>query len=195
MSELLFIRHGPTEWNEAGRIQGRTDVSLSEAGRAEVISWILPLPYRQWRCFCSPLVRARDTAALLRLPVPEIINDLQEMQWGTWEGYTLKTLREIDPQTFTRNEDRGLDFRPPDGESPRDVRERLGQWIGTLSSENLPAVAVCHKGLLRAALSLATDWDMIDDPPEKLREPCAHLYEVHAGTLSVKQLNITLKPS
>jgi hypothetical protein len=36
---------------------------------------------------------------------------------------------------------------------------------------------------------------MIDDPPEKLREPCAHLYEVHAGTLSVKQLNIPLKPS
>ena len=67
--------------------------------------------------------------------------------------------------------------------------------FATLSSEDLPAIAVCHKGLLRAALSLATDWDMIDDPPEKLREPCAHLYEVRAGKLYVKQLNITLTSS
>jgi probable phosphoglycerate mutase len=195
MSEILFIRHGPTDWNDAGRIQGRTDIALSKAGRVEVTSWILPLPYRQWRCFSSPLVRARDTAALLRLPMPEIIDDLQEMQWGAWEGHTLKTLRETDPEAFTRNEDRGLDFRPPDGESPRDVRERLRQWITSLSDDDLPAVAVCHKGLLRAALSLATDWDMIDDPLEKLREPCAHLYGVRAGKLYVKQLNITLKPS
>ena len=195
MSEILFIRHGPTDWNDAGRIQGRTDIALSEAGRVEVTSWILPLPYRQWRCFSSPLVRARDTAALLRLPVPEIIDDLQEMQWGAWEGHTLKTLRETDPEAFTRNEDRGLDFRPPDGESPRDVRERLRQWITSLSDDDLPAVAVCHKGLLRAALSLATDWDMIDDPLEKLREPCAHLYGVRGGKLYVKKLNITLKPS
>ena len=195
MSEILFIRHGPTDWNDAGRIQGRTDIALSEAGRVEVTSWILPLPYRQWRCFSSPLVRARDTAALLRLPVPEIIDDLQEMQWGAWEGHTLKTLRETDPEAFTRNEDRGLDFRPPDGESPRDVRERLRQWITSLSDDDLPAVAVCHKGLLRAALSLATDWDMIDDPLEKLRESCAHLYGVRGGQLYVKKLNITLKPS
>ncbi|HCX88304.1 MAG TPA: histidine phosphatase family protein [Gammaproteobacteria bacterium] len=195
MSEILFIRHGPTEWNEAGRIQGRTDVPLSEAGRAEVASWALPAPYKQWRCFCSPLARARDTADLLGLNAPEIIDSLQEMQWGEWEGHTLKTLREIDPGAFIRNEDRGLDFRPPGGESPRDVRTRLEHWIATLSGNYLPAVAVCHKGLLRAALSLAADWDMIDDPPEKLRESCAHLYRISDGKLAVKQLNIALKSS
>ncbi|HCK76921.1 MAG TPA: histidine phosphatase family protein, partial [Gammaproteobacteria bacterium] len=155
MSDILFIRHGPTEWNETGRIQGRTNVPLSEAGRVEVASWVLPLPYQRWHCFSSPLVRARDTAALLRFPEPTIINDLQEMQWGGWEGHSLKTLRETDPEAFARNENRGLDFRPPNGESPRDVRDRLGQWIASLSDDDLPAVVVCHKGLLRAALSIA----------------------------------------
>jgi len=195
MSQILFIRHGPTAWNEAGRIQGRTDVSLSDAGEKEVASWQLNPPYAQWRCFCSPLKRARDTAVLLGLEAPRMVSALQEMQWGAWEGHTLKTLRETDPQAFIRNEDRGLDFRPPGGESPRDVRTRLGKWISGLADDDLPAVAVSHKGLLRAALSLATDWDMADDPPEKLRDHCAHLYRVENGTLSVEQLNIALKPS
>ena len=107
MTELLFIRHGPTEWNEGGRIQGRSDVPLSDSGRDEVRSWTLPAPFQSWACFCSPLARARETAALLGFDTPQIVDDLQEMHWGEWEGHTLDTLRAIDPEAFRRNEDCG----------------------------------------------------------------------------------------
>jgi broad specificity phosphatase PhoE len=193
MTELLFIRHGPTEWNETGRIQGRADIPLSEAGRKKVCSWTLPPSFQSWACFCSPLVRARETATLLGFDTPQIVNDLREMHWGDWEGQTLNTLRAIDPEAFRRNEDRGLNFRPPNGESPRDVKVRLARWVASFSEEALPAVVVCHKGVLRAALSLATGWDMFDDPPEKLREPCAHLYTIQSDSLLVNQLNISLQ--
>ena len=193
MTELLFIRHGPTEWNEGGRIQGRSDIPLSNSGRDEVRSWTLPASFQSWACFCSPLARTRQTAALLGFETPQIVDDLQEMHWGEWEGHTLDTLRAIDPEAFRRNEDRGLDFRPAGGESPREVRARLAQWVASLDKEVLPAVIVCHKGVLRAALSLATGWDMFDDPPDKLREPCAHLYTIQGNSLMVKQLNISLK--
>lgn len=193
MTELLFIRHGPTKWNEGGRIQGRSDIPLSNSGRDEVRSWTLPASFQSWTCFCSPLARARQTAALLGFKTPQIVDDLQEMHWGEWEGHTLDTLRAIDPEAFRRNEDRGLDFRPAGGESPREVRARLAQWVASLDEEVLPAVIVCHKGVLRAALSLATGWDMFDDPPDKLHEPCAHLYTIQGDSLMVKQLNISLK--
>ncbi len=195
MTELLFIRHGPTEWNEAGRIQGRSDIPLSNSGRDEVRSWTLSPSFQSWACFCSPLSRARETAALLGFETPQIVDDLQEMHWGECEGHTLNTLRAIDPEAFRRNEDRGLDFRPAGGESPREVKVRLAQWVASLEEEALPAVIVCHKGVLRAALSLATDWDMFDDPADKIREPCAHLYTIQGDSLLVKQLNILLKPS
>jgi len=192
MSQILFVRHGPTEWNESKRIQGRTDVELSADGERLAASWRLKPPYADWHCFCSPLKRARQTANLLGFTSMTPVDPLQEMHWGHWEGHTLESLRRIDPQAFRRNEDRGLDFRPPGGESPRAVCHRLRTWLNTLSNQHLPAVAVCHKGVLRAALSIAIDWDMMDDPPEKLRDGCGHLYRLENQKLVLEKINIKL---
>ena len=192
MSQILFVRHGPTEWNESKRIQGRTDVELSADGERLAVSWRLKPPYADWHCFCSPLKRARQTANLLGFTSMTPVDPLQEMHWGHWEGHTLESLRRIDPRAFRRNEDRGLDFRPPGGESPREVCHRLTTWLNTLSNQHLPAVAVCHKGVLRAALSIAIDWDMMDDPPEKLRDGCGHLYRLENQNLVLEKINIKL---
>ena len=192
MSQILFVRHGPTEWNESRRIQGRTDVELSADGERLAASWRLKPPYADWHCFCSPLKRARQTANLLGFTSMTPVDLLQEMNWGHWEGHTLESLRRIDPQAFRRNEDRGLDFRPPGGESPQDVCRRLKTWFDTLSDQHLPAVAVCHKGVLRAALSIAIDWDMMDDPPEKLLDGCGHLYRLENQNLVLEKINIKL---
>ena len=66
------------------------------------------------------------------------------------------------------NEARGLDFRPPGGESPREVCARLQALLGELAADPRPVVAVCHKGVMRAALVLATGWDMRGRPPMRL---------------------------
>jgi broad specificity phosphatase PhoE len=166
---LLFIRHGETVWNEAGRLQGRASVGLSAGGRAEVASWRLPAAWANARWLVSPLRRARETAALLTDRSVLIEPRLIEMDWGSWEGRRLAELRAEAPEWVASNEARGLDFRPPGGESPREVCARLGELIADLATDPAPTVAVCHKGVIRAALVLATGWEMRARAPVRLR--------------------------
>lgn len=188
---VAFIRHGVTEWNLAGKIQGHTDVPLSPLGREAVTAWRLPDTYRPDRWVSSPLQRARETANLLGCETPQIEHSLTEMHWGEWEGLTLEQLR-ADP-TMQANENRGLDFRPVNGESPRLVRRRVEDWLGQIGDAGQNVVAVTHKGVIRAVMSLATGWDMKDSPPYRLRWDCAHVFNVEpGGKISVREMNVDL---
>ncbi len=168
MTPVLLVRHGPTEWNESGRIQGRADVALSARGRAQVATWRLPAQWAQARVLSSPLGRARETAVILTGRTPVIDDRLVEMDWGRFQGRRLAELRAQAPAEIATNEARGLDFRPPGGESPREVCARLRTLLAELTAEGQPVVAVCHKGVIRAALVLATGWNMASKPPLRL---------------------------
>lgn len=169
MTPVLLIRHGRTAWNAAGRMQGRADIGLSAAGRAEVARWRLPAGWDGARWLVSPLRRARETAALLGAPAALVEPRLIEMDWGAWEGRTAAELRADATAGLAAEEARGLDLRPPGGESPREVQARLGALAAELALDPTPVVAVCHKGVLRAALALATGWDLRTRPPVRLR--------------------------
>ena len=193
MTQILFIRHGPTRWNLEGRIQGHTDVPLSEEGRAAVAAWRLPPGFLAFDWISSPLVRARETARLLGVPNVALDDRLREANWGDWEGRILKELRGELGEALSRNERRGLDLEVPNGESPRNVRERLAEWLAEVAGARRPLVAVCHNGILRAAYSLATGWDMRSDSPLVRNHAAAHLYHLAAdGGLRMKQLNILM---
>ena len=86
MTKIAFLRHGPTEWNAAGRIQGHTDIALSETGLAKMSG--LRLPFVHPRLYASPLLRARQTAQALGLGDPIFDTRLMEQNWGAWEGLT-----------------------------------------------------------------------------------------------------------
>jgi broad specificity phosphatase PhoE len=168
MTPVLLVRHGPTAWNETGRIQGRADIDLSQRGRAEVQAWRLPAAWAEARVLSSPLRRARETAAILTGRTPTIDHRLIEMDWGRFQGRRLADVRAGAPVAMAANEGRGLDFRPPGGESPREVCARLQTLLAELAADPRPVVAVCHKGVIRAALVLATGWDMQSKPPVRL---------------------------
>jgi probable phosphoglycerate mutase len=168
MTPLLLVRHGPSEWNESGRIQGRADPGLSARGRALVATWRLPAAWAQARLLSSPLRRARETAAILTGRTPTLDDRLIEMDWGLFQGRRLAELRADAPGEMAAREARGLDFRPPGGESPREVCARLHPLLLELAADPAPVVAVCHKGVIRAALVLATGWDMQSKPPLRL---------------------------
>lgn len=194
MSRLLVIRHGATAWNAAGRIQGRSDQPLSPAGRAAVARWVLPPQAGGGRWLCSPLARARETAAVLHDGPVEPEPRLVEMDWGAWEGWTLAALRDELGAEMAANEGRGLDLRPPGGESPSDVQRRLRPLLGELAGRQEDAVAVTHKGVLRALYALASGWDMRGKPPVKLQNACAHLFLLDAaGRLKIERLNMSLE--
>ena len=87
---LYIIRHGRTDWNDRHKLQGRTDVPLNEEGRR--MAEAAREEYRDVHfdlCFCSPLIRARETAEiLLRGRDVPILTDsrLAEMSFGSYEG-------------------------------------------------------------------------------------------------------------
>ncbi|MBK1838884.1 histidine phosphatase family protein [Azospirillum sp. YIM B02556] len=133
MIRLAFLRHGVTGWNREGRIQGRTDIPLDPEGRDRLASLTLPEPWRDATLHASPLSRAVETATLL-VPGRPVHTDprLIEMDWGAWEGLRGLDLRAAPASGYRDLEHWGWDFRPPGGESPADVRERLTGWLENL---------------------------------------------------------------
>lgn len=192
---VALIRHGPTEWNAERRIQGTVDTPLSEMGREWVGTWRLPKELAGFQWFVSPRQRAQETARLLGVTEAEVDPRLAEMAWGEWEGRRIEDLRAEFGDLMTANEGKGLDFRPPKGESPRDVQARLSSWFREVAESGRPTAAVAHAGVIRAAFALASGWDMTGKPPVKLLDGMAHLFRVgDGGVLSIDRLNISLEP-
>lgn len=192
--ELLFVRHAQTEWNSAGRIQGHVDAQISAAAKMWLEQRRLPARFAHFKWVCSPLLRARETAECLGADATDVEPRLVEMSWGEWEGATLAALRQAHGVAMQENEARGLDFRPCGGESPREVRARLRDWLCDVASAGEPLVAVTHKGVIRCALTLATDWRMLGKPPIRLEWDRAHLFSVMSpdGLLCIAEPNIEL---
>jgi len=193
MTAIALIRHAPTAWNDEGRIQGHTDVSLSPRGRALAGEWSLPPELAGFAWVASPLTRTRETAALLGAGECPTDPRLMEADWGDWEGRVLADLRSELGEELARNEARGLDLEPPGGERPRDVRDRFAAWAAETAGAGAATVAVTHNGVIRAAYSLATGWDMKAKMPVTLGWGVAHLYEADGdGAFAISRLNIPL---
>ena len=198
MSTLALLRHGPTEWNRLHRLQGRSDLPLSPEGRALVARWRLPADMGAYRWWCSPLQRCRETASLLARafsPPPDIAIEprLIEMSYGAWEGSTLEELRSRHGEEMAQRESRGLDMQPPNGESPRQVQERLQPWLKAVGGDRQNCFAVAHKGVIRAVYALATGWTMERKAPHRLADHCLQIFTLRKdGRVEVQALNLPL---
>ena len=166
--KLALLRHGPTDWNAAGRIQGHTDIPLSEAGLAKMTA--LRLPVSTTRVYASPMLRARQTAEALGLAAPIFDRRLMEQNWGRWEGLTRDEILARDgADTFIRaGSANGEAFRPGGGESTGELHARVASFLADVAQGGGDAVAVAHLGVLRAAYTLATGWDMATPMPAEL---------------------------
>jgi len=169
---LYYIRHGETDWNVEGRLQGRRDIPLNAKGRTqarrcgEILRELLARdgPDASGLDFVSsPLGRARTTMEIVRsalgiAPYAYRIDErLIEIGFGTWEGSTTKELRRQDPDTYAARERDKWRFAPPQGESYADVSLRVDAWYRALSGDS---VAVAHGGTLRglvAALGIMSE--------------------------------------
>ena len=119
MPTIYYIRHGETEWNALGRLQGTQDIPLNDLGRRQAASAgaiLAGLFARDGRSeaslefVASPLIRARSTMELVRgslslPPVPYAIDArLREIGYGQWEGATLAQMQVEDPDLFARRQ-------------------------------------------------------------------------------------------
>jgi broad specificity phosphatase PhoE len=92
VTTLILVRHGETDWNAAGRLQGHTDRPLSDYGRRQAQQLAAELEGERFDAiYASDLARARETAEIVaeRLALPVALDpDLREKDWGNWEGLT-----------------------------------------------------------------------------------------------------------
>jgi probable phosphoglycerate mutase len=130
---VLLARHGETEWNAAGRIQGHSDVGLSALGRAQSERLaerfrVAPLSL----VVSSDLRRAVETAEpVARVAgVPLALDpDLREQALGEWEGLTVAEVQAARPDQAAAFRDRVPGFRPPGGETREELRERVARAL------------------------------------------------------------------
>lgn len=165
---IAFLRHGPTTWNAEGRIQGHTDIPLSDAGLAKMSGLRLPAEFSGARLFASPSTRARQTAQALGLIDPVLDARLMEQNWGRWESLTTDEIRVQDGEDCFVRADLRYEFRPPGGESTAELMARVAAFMADAARTRTDAVAVAHFGVLRAAYTLATGWTMDTIMPEEL---------------------------
>jgi probable phosphoglycerate mutase len=195
---LGLLRHGATAWNATRRIQGLTDLPLSEAGREQVARWRLPDAWTGCRWVSSPLARCRETAAILarshgRVEAVAAEARLIEMSHGDWEGRSLAELRAAFGAEMAAMETKGLDYRAPNGESPREVQARLRPWLIEIVAAGEPVLAITHKGVIRALYARAAGWNMTGRPRQRLGDGL-HVFRVDRdGAIAIECLNQALE--
>ena len=161
MTRILLVRHGETEWNATGRVQGWTDSLLSDRGRAQagrLAGRLTPTPLAA--VYASDLVRARDTARALAAPHDLLVRDhpgLRERCYGAWEGLTLRELETRYPQEWDRyHRERALDVVVPGGETWEEVAARVVPALHKIISDhpgpNETVAVVGHGGSLRTVV-------------------------------------------
>jgi broad specificity phosphatase PhoE len=162
LGPLLIVRHGETEWSKLGRHTGRTDLDLTELGRAQAIAAAPVITElldggRIAHVFTSPRRRAVHTAELA-LREPAVVDErLAEFDYGDYEGLFTDEILDRDPSWNLWRD--GC----PGGEGPGDVAARCDAFLAdidalALDDEHDAVVAVCHGHLSRALVSRAVGW-------------------------------------
>ncbi len=189
MTRLYLLRHGATPWNLQRRLQGHRDIELDLSAVIFLRQQRIPPYWLNASWFTSPLLRCRQTASLLGAPNAIETDLLKEMHWGAFEGMTIPQVNAAIRQ-HNLKPDCGLDLKPPGGESPRMVRNRMQQWLQELPGDPGTLVAVTHKGVIRAAISLASGWDMMSPFPRPIHWQLPHQFELdNRRGLHLAQLN------
>ncbi|MCT8970258.1 histidine phosphatase family protein [Microbaculum marinisediminis] len=160
-ASLYLIRHGETDWNVEGRLQGTKDIDLNARGRAQaarngtVLAGLLEtdgLGETDVDWVASPLRRARDTMEILRremgLDPADYRADptLREVSFGEWEGETLKEVKVRDPEGHAARKADKWAYVPAGGESYEMLSARIRPWLYGLSRDT---VCVAHGGITR----------------------------------------------
>lgn len=150
---LYLARHGETEWNAIGRLQGTTDIPLNDRGRThgrEIAANLTAI--RIGEVITSDLARARETgeivASVLGLPAPRIVPALRERSFGVFEGLTRDEIVARYPEAWQRWQQQ---IGVPDGaESLAGATARMHDVLAELAAgDGDPAVVISHGGIMR----------------------------------------------
>ena len=162
LPKIYFIRHGETDWNAEGRLQGQRDIPLNDLGRVQaeeagrMLAKLHPQPDDlDW--LVSPLGRTQETARLARAAMGlgdayyKLDERLKELTFGTWEGLTWPEVRKHDPAGARGRERDKWNYVPPGGENYAMLCERI---VPVLADLRRDTVFVSHGGVARGFMTL-----------------------------------------
>jgi broad specificity phosphatase PhoE len=165
MPVVYYVRHGETDYNVEGRLQGQLETPLNARGREQakfcgrVLGDLFARERRRsdhYAYVSSPLLRARETMEIMRAtlglnPAVYGLDDrLREIGYGEWEGFTLAEILARDPHVLARREQDKWGFEPPGGESYRAIARRVGSWYAGIARDT---VVAAHGGSARALMA------------------------------------------
>lgn len=178
---LILIRHGETDWNREGRLQGGQDIPLNDLGRKQATEAAgrlrtLAPDFATLDYIGSPMHRARETMDILRAELDlapgayRLDDRLKELTFGSWEGFTWRDIRKAEREQAQLRERDKWSFVPPGGESYGMLAQRVRPLLEELTRET---VIVSHGGVARTILALVGAV-----PPQK-----ASLVEIWQGKI------------
>jgi phosphoserine phosphatase len=161
--KLFLIRHGQTEWNQQGRMQGHGDSPLTERGRRQAdLTGKALCAYHVSHFFCSDAGRALETVERILkesagLPMPRRDPRLREINYGRWEGLVRKEIEDGYPELYRAYKRNPESFKAPDGESFQDLQDRFLSFLAEVPQiDNEDCLVVAHNGIIRVAVLALT---------------------------------------
>ena len=158
---IHLARHGQTAYNHEGRFQGHLPVPLDATGREQAAALAdVAAGVQIASLWCSPLARARETAAVVAARIGLVPTEdarFAETDTGDWTDRSFAEVRAEDPDGFARFQRSDPSFRYPGGEWFAEQSDRVQAGLAALRARpaDLPALVVCHRGVIRLALAVA----------------------------------------
>jgi broad specificity phosphatase PhoE len=153
---IIFIRHGETDWNRQGLIQGSIDTDLNERGHAQAkaVADLLVSHAGEWHDYdiiVSPQRRALQTAAYVLAALKRQHHGtdarVRELGFGVWEGKPFWELK--DSPVYPADPEGRFFWRPEGGESYEDGVARVNDWRATLTR---PTLVISHGAVGRCLM-------------------------------------------
>lgn len=162
---IYLCRHGQTDWNAEGRIQGQVDTPLNALGRVQAkrngryLRLALGEAVKDFHFVASPLTRTRETMRIIRrecgLEPDAFATDerLLELDFGDWQNRTLDEIARDEPGEIARRDADKWNFRPhgPTAESYRMLADRARPVFEALAGRS---IVVAHGGITRVFLEM-----------------------------------------
>ena len=180
---IYLVRHGETPWNAENRLQGQSDIDISEVGRAQAtrngrkLGKLIGLA-EGYDFVASPMRRTRETMELVREAMgldPHAYHTdprLVELHFGDWQGYTYADLEARDPGVSAERARDKWRFVPP-GQGAESYAALLVRVAPVFEAIRQPTICVTHGGVIRTVFVLTATLSpeeaaVADTPQDKL---------------------------
>jgi len=158
VTRLFLVRHGATVWHAENRYAGSSDVALDPNGYAQaerLAAWASEAKLAA--IWCSPLTRARETAAPAARAtglVPNVDERLREIDFGQIEGKTMAEAQQLFPEEIRRFKADPATYPMPGGEDPHEAAHRAVSTLRDIAvvHPNRRVLVIAHNTLMRLAL-------------------------------------------